>query len=128
MSRVINTELAPAAIGPYVQGVDLGNLIITSGQLPVDPATGEVACDITAQTRQSLANIKAIVEAAGLNVADIVKTTVFITRMADFSVINAAYEAFFTAHNASFPARSCVELARFPKDVQIEIEAIAVRH
>ncbi|RLS11967.1 reactive intermediate/imine deaminase, partial [Acinetobacter baumannii] len=77
MSRVISTELAPAAIGPYVQGVDLGSMI-TSGQIPVDPKTGLVADDIAAQARQSLENVKAIVEAAGLNVADIVKTTVFV--------------------------------------------------
>jgi 2-iminobutanoate/2-iminopropanoate deaminase len=127
MSRIISTSLAPAAIGPYVQGVDLGNMIITSGQIPVDPQTGAVADDITAQTRQSLENVKAIIEAAGLKVADIVKTTVFVKDLNDFTTVNAAYEAFFTAHQASFPARSCVEVARLPKDVKIEIEAIAIR-
>ena len=123
MSRNISTELAPAAIGPYVQGVDLGSMIITSGQIPVDPKTGDVA----AQARQSLENVKAIVEAAGLKVADIVKTTVFVKDLNDFATVNAAYEAFFTEHSAPFPARSCVEVARLPKDVKIEIEAIAVR-
>ncbi len=78
MSREISTEKAPAAIGPYVQGVDLGSMIITSGQIPVDPATGQVADDVAAQARQSLENVKAIVEAAGLKVGDIVKTTVFV--------------------------------------------------
>ncbi|WP_130833729.1 2-iminobutanoate/2-iminopropanoate deaminase [[Erwinia] mediterraneensis] len=127
MSREISTEKAPAAIGPYVQGVDLGSMIITSGQIPVDPTTGSVADDITAQTRQSLENVRAIVEAAGLQVGDIVKTTVFVKDLNDFSTVNAAYEAFFSEHNASFPARSCVEVARLPKDVKIEIEAIALR-
>lgn len=106
MSRNISTEHAPAAIGPYVQGVDLGSMIITSGQIPVDPKTGTVA---------------------GLSVADIVKTTVFVKDLNDFATVNAAYEAFFSEHRAPFPARSCVEVARLPKDVKIEIEAIAVR-
>lgn len=127
MSREISTTNAPAAIGPYVQGVDLGNMIITSGQIPVCPDTGAVPDDVTAQARQSLANVKAVVEASGLTVADIVKTTVFVKDLNDFATVNAAYEAFFTEHNAAFPARSCVEVARLPKDVKIEIEAIAVR-
>lgn len=127
MSRTISTEHAPAAIGPYVQGVDLGGMIITSGQIPVDPKTGLVADDITAQARQSLDNVQAIIEAAGLKVSDIVKTTVFVKDLNDFATVNAAYEAFFTEHKAPFPARSCVEVARLPKDVKIEIEAIAIR-
>ncbi|WP_294911509.1 2-iminobutanoate/2-iminopropanoate deaminase [Tatumella sp. UBA2305] len=127
MSRVISTDKAPAAIGPYVQAVDLGNMIITSGQIPVDPATGDVAEDVAAQTRQSLANVKAIIEQAGLTVGDIVKTTVFVKDLNDFATVNATYETFFTEHQAGFPARSCVEVARLPKDVKIEIEAIAVR-
>ncbi|NDL65090.1 2-iminobutanoate/2-iminopropanoate deaminase [Acerihabitans arboris] len=127
MSRIINTENAPAAIGPYVQAVDLGNMLFTSGQIPINPKTGLVADDIAAQARQSLENVQAIVEAAGLKVADIIKTTVFVKDLNDFGTVNAAYEAFFKEHNAPFPARSCVEVARLPKDVQIEIEAIAVR-
>lgn len=127
MSKTIVTENAPAAIGPYVQGVDLGNMIITSGQIPVDPKTGNVPEEIEAQTRQSLLNVKAIVEAAGLSVNDIVKTTVFVKDLADFATVNAIYEAFFTEHQSGFPARSCVEVARLPKDVKIEIEAIAQR-
>jgi len=127
MTRIISTENAPAAIGPYVQAVDLGNMLFTSGQIPVDPKTGLVADDIAAQARQSLENVRAIVEAAGLSVANIIKTTVFVKDLNDFATVNATYEAFFTQHNAPFPARSCVEVARLPKDVQIEIEAIAAR-
>ncbi|MGL4269158.1 MAG: 2-iminobutanoate/2-iminopropanoate deaminase [Plesiomonas sp.] len=127
MSHVISTAKAPAAIGPYVQGVDLGSMVITSGQIPVNPATGEIAEDVVAQARQSLENVRAIVEAASLRVADIVKTTVFVKDLNDFAAVNAEYEAFFNEHHAPFPARSCVEVARLPKDVKIEIEAIAVR-
>ncbi|MBT0719813.1 RidA family protein [Tatumella sp. TA1] len=127
MSREINTQHAPAAIGPYVQAVDLGQLVLTSGQIPVDPKTGEVAATIAAQTRQSLDNVKAIIEQAGLSVKNIVKTTVFVKDLNDFATVNATYEQFFTEHDAPFPARSCVEVARLPKDVGIEIEAIALR-
>ena len=127
MSYEINTEDAPAAIGPYVQGVDLGNMVITSGQIPVDPKTGTIAEDIITQTTQSLENIQAIVEKAGLNVANIVKTTVFVKDLNDFASVNATYETFFNKHNAPYPTRSCVEVARLPKDVLIEIEAIAIR-
>ncbi|MFV9996818.1 MAG: RidA family protein [Arsenophonus endosymbiont of Dermacentor nuttalli] len=127
MSYEINTEDAPAAIGPYVQGVDLGNMVITSGQIPVDPKTGVIAEDIITQTTQSLENIQAIVEKAGLNVANIVKTTVFVKDLNDFASVNATYETFFNKHNAPYPTRSCVEVARLPKDVLIEIEAIAIR-
>lgn len=129
MSKVIHTDNAPAAIGPYVQAVDLGNLLITSGQIPVNPQTGEVPSCIVAQTRQSLENVKAIVEQAGLSVANIVKTTVFVKDLNDFAAVNAEYEKFFKEnHHPSFPARSCVEVARLPKDVGVEIEAIAVRN
>ena len=128
MTNVIHTDKAPAAIGPYVQAVDLGNLVFTSGQIPVNPQTGEIPTDIAQQARQSLENIKAILEQAGLGVKDIVKTTVFVKDLKDFATVNAEYEAFFKAHHhRSFPARSCVEVARLPKDVGLEIEAIAVR-
>lgn len=123
---VINTPDAPAAIGPYVQAVNLGAMVMTSGQLPVNPQDGTMPEDIAAQARQSLANVKAIVEAAGLSVGNIVKTTVYVKDLNHFAAINAAYEAFFVEHNAGFPARSCVEVARLPKDAGIEIEAIAV--
>ena len=125
MTKVVHTEKAPAAIGPYVQAVDLGNLVLTSGQIPVNPATGEVPKDIVAQARQSLENVKAIIEQA---VADIVKTMVFVKDLNDFAAVNGEYERFFKEnHHPSFPARSCVEVARLPKDVGLEIEAIAVR-
>ncbi|WP_339056534.1 Rid family detoxifying hydrolase [Candidatus Regiella endosymbiont of Tuberolachnus salignus] len=125
--RTIKTERAPEAIGPYIQGVDLGSLIITSGQLPIDAKTNTIADDIAAQTRQSLENVAAVVEKAGLSVADIVKTTVFVKDLNEFVTMNTAYRLFFEEHQAPFPARSCVEVARLPKDVKIEIEAIAVR-
>ena len=122
MTKIIHTEKAPAAIGPYVQAVDLGNLVLTSGQIPVNPATGEVPKDIVAQARQSLENVRAIIEQAGLKVGDIVKN------LNDFAAVNAEYEKFFKENNhPNFPARSCVEVARLPKDVGLEIEAIAVR-
>ena len=128
MTKIIHTEKAPAAIGPYVQAVDLGNLVLTSGQIPVNPANGEVPKDIVAQARQSLENVKAIIEQAGLKVGDIVKTTVFVKDLNDFAAVNAEYEKFFKESNhPNFPARSCVEVARLPKDVGVEIEAIAVR-
>lgn len=128
MTTIIHTEHAPAAIGPYVQAIDLGNLVLTSGQIPVNPTTGDIPTDIVAQARQSLENIKAIIEQAGLTVADIVKTTVFVKDLNDFAAVNAEYERFFKKnHHPHFPARSCVEVARLPKDVGLEIEAIAIR-
>ena len=128
MTKVIHTEKAPAAIGPYVQAVDLGDLVFTSGQIPVNPATNAVPSDIVAQTRQSLENVKAIIEQAGLTAADIVKTTVFVKDLNDFAAVNTEYERFFKEnHHPNFPARSCVEVAQLPKDVGLEIEAIARR-
>ncbi|WP_086981467.1 RidA family protein [Vibrio aphrogenes] len=128
MTKVLHTDSAPAAIGPYVQGVDLGNMVMTSGQIPVNPVTGEVPAEITAQARQSLDNVKAVVESSGLTVSDIVKMTVFVKDLNDFVAVNEVYGAFFDEHNVeNYPARSCVEVARLPKDVGIEIEAIAVR-
>lgn len=129
MTKVLHTDAAPAAIGPYVQGVDLGNMVMTSGQIPVNPVTGEVSSDIKAQARQSLDNVKAVVESSGLTVSDIVKMTVFVKDLNDFVAVNEVYGAFFDEYNvANYPARSCVEVARLPKDVGIEIEAIAVRN
>jgi len=127
MTQIIHTEKAPAAIGPYVQGVDLGAMVMTSGQIPIDPATGEVSDDIKKQAYQSLSNVKAIIEASGLTVGDIIKTTVFVSDLNNFAAINEVYGQFFDEHNASYPARSCVEVAKLPKDVGLEIEAIAVR-
>ncbi|MBL4829700.1 MAG: RidA family protein [Aliivibrio sp.] len=128
MTKVLHTENAPAAIGPYVQGVDLGSLVFTSGQIPVNPVTGEVADDISEQARQSLENVKAVVESSGLTVKDIVKMTVFVKDLNDFGAVNEVYGHFFDQSGVeNYPARSCVEVARLPKDVKIEIEAIAVR-
>ncbi|MCG3722260.1 RidA family protein [Vibrio cincinnatiensis] len=128
MTKVLHTDSAPAAIGPYVQGVDLGNMVLTSGQIPVNPETGDIPTGIAAQARQSLENVKAVVESSGLTVGDIVKMTVFVKDLNDFSTVNQVYGQFFDEHNvAHYPARSCVEVARLPKDVGIEIEAIAVR-
>ncbi len=127
MTKIISTPNAPAAIGPYVQGVDLGNIMYTSGQIPINPATGQIPEGVAEQTRQSLENVKAIVQAAGLEVGNIVKATVFVKDLNQFATVNAAYEAFFVENGAGFPARSCVEVARLPKDVGVEIEVIAAR-
>ena len=128
MTKILHTDNAPAAIGPYVQGVDLGNMVFTSGQIPVNPSTGEVADDISEQARQSLENVKAVVESSGLTVKDIVKMTVFVKDLNDFGAVNEVYGNFFDQSGVeNYPARSCVEVARLPKDVKIEIEAIAVR-
>jgi 2-iminobutanoate/2-iminopropanoate deaminase len=122
--KVISTTKAPSAIGPYSQGVDLGDMVFTSGQIPVDPATGNVAEGITAQTKQSLLNVSAVLEAAGLNMTNVVKMTVFLKDMGTFGEMNEVYKSFF---EEPYPARSAVEVARLPKDVLIEIEAIAKR-
>jgi 2-iminobutanoate/2-iminopropanoate deaminase len=129
MTKVLHTEQAPAAIGPYVQGVDLGNMVMTSGQIPVIPASGEIVSDdVAKQARQSLDNVKAVIESSGLTVSDIVKMTVFVKDLGDFGTVNEVYGNFFDENGvANYPARSCVEVARLPKDVKIEIEAIAVR-
>ncbi len=122
---VISTTNAPAAIGPYSQAIDLGNMVITSGQLPIDPATGAFPEGIQAQTKQSLTNVKAILEAAGLTMDSVVKTTVFLSDMNNFGAMNEVYATFFTA--GGYPARSAVEVARLPKDALVEIEVIAVK-
>ena len=128
MTKVLHTDSAPAAIGPYVQGVDLGNMVLTSGQIPVNPETGDVSSNIAEQALQSLNNVKAVVQASGLSVSDIVKMTVFVKDLNDFGTVNEVYGKFFDDHDVdNYPARSCVEVARLPKDVGIEIEAIAVR-
>lgn len=121
--KIIATENAPGAIGPYSQAVQIGELVYTSGQLPVNPITGLVPNDVKEQTKQSLENIKAILEAAGTSMDKVVKSTVFIKDMNDFGEVNEVYGQFFVA---PFPARSCVEVARLPKDVKVEIEVIAL--
>ena len=125
MKNVISTANAPAAIGPYSQAIDLGNMVITSGQLPLDPATGAFPEGIQAQTKQSLTNVKAILEAAGLSMDSVVKTTVFLSDMNHFGAMNEVYATFFTEGN--YPARSAVEAARLPKDALVEIEVIATK-
>jgi len=125
MKEILSTTAAPAAIGPYSQGICAGNLVITSGQLPIDPATGAFAeGGIEEQTRQSLKNVEAVLAAAGLGMADVIKTTVFLKDMNDFAAMNEVYATFFTANP---PARSAVEVARLPKDALVEIEAIAAK-
>ncbi|WP_434471687.1 RidA family protein [Aeromonas veronii] len=125
MRQVITTKAAPGAIGPYVQATRIDNILYTSGQIPLDPVSGDIPEGIEAQTLRSLQNVKAIVEAAGGEVRNIFKTTVFVSDLNDFAAVNQVYNDFFTEHDAMYPARSCVEVARLPKDVKIEIEAIA---
>ena len=125
MKNIIATEKAPAAIGPYSQAIDCGALLITSGQIPVDPATGAMPEGITAQTRQSLTNVKAILAQAGLTMDNVIKTTVFLQNMGDFAAMNAVYAEFFT--EGSYPARSAVEVAALPKGALVEIEAICAK-
>lgn len=123
MKSIVNTAKAPAAIGPYAQAVKTEGLLITSGQLPIDPATGAFPEGIKAQTQQSLTNVKAILEEAGLTMDNVIKTTVFLSDMNNFGAMNEVYAAFFT--EGSYPARSAVEVARLPKDALVEIEVIA---
>jgi 2-iminobutanoate/2-iminopropanoate deaminase len=121
--KIIDTKSAPAAIGPYSQAVWAGDLLFTSGQIPLDPATGQIVeGGVEAQARRALENVRTVLEAAGLSMADVVKATVFIKDMNDFPKINEVYSSFF---QAPFPARSCVEVARLPKDVLVEIEVVA---
>ena len=122
MKTVIATENAPAAIGPYSQGIQAGSLIITSGQLPIDPATGAFPATIEEQTRQSLENMKAILATAGRTLDNVVKTTVFLADMADFAEMNEVYAEYF---QAPFPARSAVAVKTLPKGARVEIECIA---
>lgn len=123
MKKVLHTTEAPAAIGPYSQGIQSPSVTITSGQLPIDPATGTMPNGIEEQTRQSLANCSAVLAAAGLTLENVIKTTVFLKNMDDFAAMNRVYANFFTG---DYPARSAVEVARLPKDALVEIECIAV--
>ncbi len=124
MKKAIATTKAPGAIGPYSQAIDAGSLLFISGQIPVNPETGAVAEGITAQTAQSIANIKAILAEAGLTIDNVVKTTVFLADMNDFAAMNAVYAENFTS---PFPARSAVAVRELPKQVLVEIEVIAVK-
>lgn len=123
MKKIISTDRAPAAIGPYAQAVQMSGMLITSGQLPIDPATGAFPDGIEAQTRQSLTNVKEILAEAGVGMDSVVKTTVFLSDMNNFGAMNEVYATFFSEGN--FPARSAVEVARLPKDALVEIEVIA---
>jgi 2-iminobutanoate/2-iminopropanoate deaminase len=124
MKKIISTPKAPSAIGPYSQAVVVGDMVYTSGMIPIIPETGELETgDIKAQATQAIKNLIALLEASGASADSVVKTTVFIKDMNDFAAVNEVYATFFTDN---FPARSCVEVARLPKDVKIEIEAVAV--
>ena len=123
MKRPISTDKAPGAIGPYSQAVRVGDMLFVSGQIPFDPKTGKFPEGIEAQTRQSLTNVRSILEAAGGTMDSVVKTTVFLSDMNNFAAMNAVYGTFFT--EGRYPARSAVEVARIPKDALVEIEVIA---
>lgn len=125
MKKAINTEKAPKAIGPYSQAIEAGGMIFASGQLPIDPATGEFAPGgVKEQTKQSLTNARHILEEAGTDLAHVVKTTVFLADMADFGAMNEVYSEFFSA---PFPARSAVAVKTLPKGALVEVECIAVK-
>ena len=120
--EIISTKAAPAAIGPYSQAIVTGNLIYTSGQIPINPASGNIeASDIASQTEQAIKNLKAVLEEAGSSLEKVVKTTCFLQHIQDFSTFNSIYEKYFTLK----PARSCVEVAALPKGALVEIEVIA---
>ncbi len=122
MKKVIATTSAPGAIGPYSQAINTGSFLFASGQIPINPATGEIPEGITAQTSQALANVKAILAEAGLTVDNVVKTTVFLADMNDFAAMNEVYAQNFTE---PFPARSAVAVKTLPKNVLVEVEVIA---
>ncbi len=124
MKKIISTEKAPAAIGPYSQAIEVNGMVYTSGVIPVNPATGEIPEGIEAQADQAIGNLVALLKEAGIPAENVIKTTVFIKDMDDFGKVNDVYSRYFTF---DCPARSCVEVARLPKDVLIEIEAIGVK-
>ena len=124
MKKVISTTNAPAAIGPYSQAIEANGFVFASGQIPVNPETGEIPEGIEAQAEQVMKNVKNLLEAAGTSVDQVVKTGVFIKNMDDFATINGIYAKYFAK---DCPARSCVEVARLPKDVLLEMDAIAVK-
>jgi len=126
MKTVISSAEAPAAVGPYSQAISVGNFVFCAGQIPLDPATGNlVEGDVTAQTRRVLENVKAVLAAASVTLSNVVKSTVFLLDMNDFAAMNAVYAQYFAA---PFPARSTIQVARLPKDARVEIEVIAVRN
>ena len=121
MKKEIATNNAPAAIGPYSQAIQIGNLLFTSGQIPVNPVDGTIPDGVVAQANQALTNVKNLIEASGASMDDVIKTTIFIANMEDFAKVNEIYAKYFTK---PYPARSCVEVARLPKDVLLEVAAI----
>lgn len=124
MAEIISTEKAPGAIGPYSQAVKAGNMIFCSGQIPIDPETGEfVSADVTEQTEQVFKNLIAVLEAAGAGLENVVKTTVFLADMGEFAAMNEVYARYFVENK---PARATVQAARLPRDARVEIECIAV--
>ena len=124
MKHAVSTAAAPAALGPYSQGIEAGPFVFVSGQLPVDPATGDIPEGAAAQAERAFANVSVILEAAGLGLGNVVKTTVFLADLADFAAVNEVYARSFSA---PFPARSCVQVAALPRGARLEVEAIAVR-
>lgn len=124
MKKVVKTDLAPGAIGPYSQGIDLGDIIFFSGQIPLVPATGEMPEGIEAQAKQAFENVKGLLESQGLDFSHVVKTTVFLDNMDDFNTVNGIYAEYFVE---PFPARSAVEVAKLPKGALIEVEIIATK-
>ncbi len=124
MKQAVKTNKAPGAIGPYSQGIEVGNMYFFSGQLPLNPETGVMPETIKEQTKQSLENIKGLLESQGLDFSNVVKTTVFLDNMADFADMNEVYSTYFVE---PYPARSAVEVGKLPKDALIEIEVIAVK-
>ena len=126
MKKILNTDHAPKAIGPYSQGIDTGNLLFLSGQIPIDPAAGKiVASDIEGQTKQSLENVKAVLASAGCTMDDVVKTTVLLKDIADFGKMNEVYKGFFS--EGSYPALSAFQAGALPQDALVEIEVIALK-
>jgi 2-iminobutanoate/2-iminopropanoate deaminase len=123
LKKQIQTDKAPLAIGPYSQAIRAGNMVFVSGQIPIDPATGEILQGIERQAVQVMENIRSVLAAAGASFADVVKTTVFVRDLNDFARVNEIYARYF---EAPFPARACVEVSRLPKDVLVEVEALAV--
>lgn len=124
MKRIINTTNAPAAIGPYVQGYEIENLVMTSGQLGIDIETGKLAEGIKAQTNASMKNLGAILKEAGLSYSDIIKTTIFVQDLSDFAIVNEIYSKYF---DGQYPARSCIQVAKLPLNGLVEIECIALK-
>ncbi|CAL4321867.1 Rid family detoxifying hydrolase [Buchnera aphidicola] len=128
MYNIINTKQSPQPIGPYVQGVQINNFVFISGQIPININSEIISNDISKQTEKSLQNIKNIIEKVGLKVNNIVKTTIFLINLKEIDKVNCVYKNFFIQNNARYPARTCVEVSKLPKNAKIEIEAIAIKN